>query len=127
MGVIACLPGLVHYLHGRILLDCNHHGLENVHIPAIGNAEPYGLVRLGNQPAAQRNSKIASNNSQDYRLAHPVCVSTFHDVSPLLESRNQLTSEVCGYGKGGPMVRGTKLSGSKVLVESARSSTARNG
>lgn len=73
---------LVQNVNRHVMLDCKHHGFENVDVPAIRDAYPKRVARLRNQPSAQRNSKIACNDPENHRLPHPVCVSTFHRVFP---------------------------------------------
>ncbi len=59
---------LVDDVNRVVVLDGNHHGLENVNIPAIGNAQADRVIGFRQQAASQRHAKLSRCNSEDYRL-----------------------------------------------------------
>jgi hypothetical protein len=88
------------------MLHRNYHGFEDVHIPAIRDAQSNHVVRFRHQSAAQRNPQIARHHSKNHWLPHPDRVSAFHAVPPELEVNCSNTSIVPGaagaiYGTGG--------------------------
>src|SRR5215472_12521557 len=76
-------PSLVQNVNWNIVLDGHDHGLENVHIPAIGDPQTHSLVGFREQTSAQRHAKIPCHHSKNHRLSHPNRVSTFHRRSPV--------------------------------------------
>jgi hypothetical protein len=44
-------PPLVEYVHRQIVLDSDHHGFEDVHIPAFGDAKAENFIGFRHEPA----------------------------------------------------------------------------
>jgi hypothetical protein len=76
---VAALTGnLVEDINGVVVLDTDNHGLENIDVPAIGDAKTDNIARLRQQSTTQRNAKIACYHSENDRLPHPHFVGAFH-------------------------------------------------
>jgi len=54
---------LVQNVNRHVMLDCKHHGFENVDVPAIGYAKADDFVRFRQQAPAQRDAEIPCRNS----------------------------------------------------------------
>jgi hypothetical protein len=78
-------PFLINDVNRVIVLDGDDHGFENVHIPAVRDAQPDYFIRFRHQAPAQWNPQIAGYHPKYHWLPHPNCVSAFHAVPPELE------------------------------------------
>jgi hypothetical protein len=58
-GECAHFVPLIENVNGIVVLDAHNHCFENIHIPAIRDAQTDDIIRLGQQPAAQRYAEAS--------------------------------------------------------------------